>query len=152
MGNAAAAACTGVLRATGQQRNAALLNCVANWVIGLPLELFLAFYFKMGVVGLWWGLAAAGLLQAVLLAVLVTTCNWENETMRANKSLNKLCEHLNGHPQGMHRDSSSVYIITAEGNGAALDERPAPASTQQQLHSADLPKSTTPTQQTTMPT
>lgn len=47
----------GMLRGAGRQDFGALANLLAFWLIGLPLAGVLAFKAKMGVIGLWTGLA-----------------------------------------------------------------------------------------------
>ncbi len=53
--DAAAAAATavqlGVMRGCGRQKYGALVNFFANWVLGLPLLILLAFKLKLGVAG-----------------------------------------------------------------------------------------------------
>ncbi len=45
----------GVLRGMGRQTRVALLNLGGFWVLGLPGGAILAFYFDLGVYGIWWG-------------------------------------------------------------------------------------------------
>ena len=49
---------TGALRGLGNTRSAMIANLIGHYPIGLALGLFLCFGFRLGVVGLWTGLAA----------------------------------------------------------------------------------------------
>ena len=57
----------GVLRGAGDTRFALVANLFGHWAIGFPIAIFLGFYRKMGIVGLWWGLCAGLTAVAVLL-------------------------------------------------------------------------------------
>lgn len=57
----------GVLRGAGDTRFAFVANLIGHWAIGLPVALLLGFTFRMGIVGLWWGLCAGLTVVAVLL-------------------------------------------------------------------------------------
>ena len=59
VGNGGNAVLAGVLRGCGRQRIGAAANFVANWAVGLPLEIWLAFRLGLGAWGLWVGLCAA---------------------------------------------------------------------------------------------
>ncbi len=47
----------GVLRGLGEVKLPFIGICIAFWVLGLPLGIYLGFYKEMGLEGLWWGLA-----------------------------------------------------------------------------------------------
>ena len=57
----------GVLRGAGDTRFALIANLFGHWAVGFPIAIFLGFYRKMGIVGLWWGLCAGLTAVAVLL-------------------------------------------------------------------------------------
>ena len=59
----------GVLRGAGDTRFALVANLFGHWAIGFPIAIFLGFYRKMGIVGLWWGLCAGLTAVAVLLFI-----------------------------------------------------------------------------------
>ncbi len=48
---------TGALRGWGDTRSAFVANLIGHWAIGFPLGLFLGFTRKMGILGIWSGLA-----------------------------------------------------------------------------------------------
>ena len=57
----------GVLRGAGDTRYTLWANLVGHWAVALPLALLLGFHYRLGVVGLWWGLCAGLTVVAVLL-------------------------------------------------------------------------------------
>ena len=59
----------GILRGAGDTRVPMLTNLGGYWLFGLPLSLLLGFRTSLGPVGLWWGLAAALGVVAVILAL-----------------------------------------------------------------------------------
>ena len=61
-------ALSGIVRGAGAQAIAARFNLLAYYLIGLPFGITLAFGAKVGLIGLWSGLAVATNLQAALLA------------------------------------------------------------------------------------
>ena len=59
----AQAIAAGALRGAGDTRWSLSVNLVAHWCIGMPLALFLGFYWGQGASGMWWGLTV-GLIAA----------------------------------------------------------------------------------------
>jgi MATE family multidrug resistance protein len=49
----------GLMRGMGHPKAGAVVNLIGFYVVGLPLAWLLAFPFGFGIVGIWWGLAAA---------------------------------------------------------------------------------------------
>lgn len=68
--------CAGVLRAQGRQTTGSILSFISFYFIALPLEVFLAFNLKMGIEGLWAGLAFGVFLLALCEAFCVINLNW----------------------------------------------------------------------------
>ena len=56
---------------SGRQQKGALINLVAFYIFALPLALFLAFYVRWGVVGLFAGMGLGPLVQTLLYGWLV---------------------------------------------------------------------------------
>ena len=74
------AACAGVMRGMGRQRLVAGLNLLGFWVIGLPLGALLTFGpTHIGVVGLWWGLAAGLTVVAAFGVTVLLRTDWDAE-------------------------------------------------------------------------
>lgn len=61
----------GVMRGCGRQKIGAAINLVTYWGIGLPASIALAFYTKLGPLGLWTGLACTASIQALLMTLTV---------------------------------------------------------------------------------
>jgi len=69
LADAVQAVAAGALRGAGDTHSARNANMLGYYVLGLPLSLLLGFGFKLGAVGIWWGLTAA--LFAVAIALLI---------------------------------------------------------------------------------
>jgi MATE family multidrug resistance protein len=65
----AQAVTTGILRGAGDTRVPMFTTLGGYWLFGLPVSLLLGFRTPLGPVGLWWGLAAALGLVAIILAL-----------------------------------------------------------------------------------
>lgn len=99
--NGASAVLSGTLRGSGRQKAGALANGACNYAVGLPLMLLLAFRLRLGVAGLWAGIAAGATLQACTLAVLVARFDWTHEAARADR----LVRHLSQSSSSQRRRS-----------------------------------------------
>lgn len=55
-----------ILRGAGDTRVPAILHALSFWAVGIPLGALIAFTFKQGAAGLWWGLTAGLAAAAVL--------------------------------------------------------------------------------------
>jgi len=47
------------MRGMGRPKAGAVVNVIGFYVVGLPLAWLLAFPLGLGIIGIWWGLAAA---------------------------------------------------------------------------------------------
>lgn len=72
----------GVMRGMGRPKAGAIVNLIGFYVLGLPLAWLLAFPGKLGLVGIWWGLAAG------LGGVAIMLCFWAMRT--AQRPLDQL--------------------------------------------------------------
>jgi len=66
----------GLMRGMGRPKAGAIVNLVGFYVLGLPLAWLLAFPLELGIIGIWWGLAAG------LGGVAVMICVWAMHTAR----------------------------------------------------------------------
>ncbi|KAF8079286.1 multidrug/Oligosaccharidyl-lipid/Polysaccharide flippase [Lyophyllum atratum] len=82
-----------VLRTRGMQSITALLNTSAFYVIGLPLGVWLAFRWDLGLHGLWTGLAAALVYCSVIGTVLCFKTDWNREVVKVMERIAEE-EHL----------------------------------------------------------
>ncbi|KAF0719353.1 Aste57867_1097 [Aphanomyces stellatus] len=75
--------CQGILRAMGLQSIGAYVNCVAYYLVGLPLVALVGFHFRWGVQGAWFGLTAGlGTSMLVYLAIIYRT-DWRQVAIKA---------------------------------------------------------------------
>jgi len=101
VGDAINGASAGVIRGAGRQGTAAGLAAVSYWVLGLPTAVGLAFGRpKLGVVGLWAGLASSSALQAVAMATLVARLDWAGESRAARARVVASCGGGEGEGEG----------------------------------------------------
>jgi MATE family multidrug resistance protein len=66
----------GLMRGMGRPQAGAIVNLIGFYVIGLPLGWLLAFPGELGIVGIWWGLAAG------LGGVALMLCIWVMRTAK----------------------------------------------------------------------
>ncbi|KAI9300659.1 mate-domain-containing protein [Cunninghamella echinulata] len=77
---------SGILNAFGKQYVVAIFNLTSYYMIGLPFGMWLTFSHQSGLIGVWSGVAMAGLIKCVGEAfVLIYYIDWENECYLAMK-------------------------------------------------------------------
>ncbi|KFK31447.1 hypothetical protein AALP_AA6G113000 [Arabis alpina] len=86
LGNCPQTTGCGILRGTGRPAVGAHVNLGSFYFVGTPVAVGLAFWWKIGFSGLWFGLlsAQAACVVSILYAVLART-DWEGEAVRAMK-------------------------------------------------------------------
>ena len=77
----------GVLRGSDRLGAAAALDLASFYGLGIPLSIYLGFELKMGLYGLWAGLAAAATMSAVTASFLVLRTDWNRQTVQAQRLL-----------------------------------------------------------------
>lgn len=89
LGNCPQTTGCGILRGTARPAVGARINLGSFYFVGTPVAVGLAFYYKVGFSGLWFGLLSAQLacVVSVLYTVLVQT-DWEGEALNAEKLTN----------------------------------------------------------------
>uniref|UniRef100_A0A8C4Y4D5 Uncharacterized protein n=1 Tax=Gopherus evgoodei TaxID=1825980 RepID=A0A8C4Y4D5_9SAUR len=87
--DAIAATCGGVLGGTGKQKIGAIANAIGYYVIGFPIGISLMFAAKLGVLGLWIGMAVCIFFQALSFLIFVLRMDWKKaaEEVRLTLSL-----------------------------------------------------------------
>ena len=76
----------GILRGTARPVIGAHINLGSFYFVGTPVTVGLAFWFKVGFSGLWYGLLSAQLACAVsILYVVLLRTDWEAEALKAEK-------------------------------------------------------------------
>ncbi|KIL64533.1 hypothetical protein M378DRAFT_162975 [Amanita muscaria Koide BX008] len=97
-----AAVTGGIFRARGKQFLGALLNLSAYYILGIPLGIFLAFKWKMGLAGLWLGLAASLLYYAALSTYLCVQTDWNREVVKVMERMAREESKGNGGVETAH--------------------------------------------------
>ncbi|XP_051121415.1 protein DETOXIFICATION 53-like [Andrographis paniculata] len=85
LGNSPQTAACGILVGSARPKMGCWINFVSFYLIGLPTAALLTFQFKMGFVGLWYGLAAA---QASCICMMICTLirtDWMQQASRAKE-------------------------------------------------------------------
>ncbi|EPS68503.1 hypothetical protein M569_06267, partial [Genlisea aurea] len=77
-------ALSGVAIGAGWQALVAYVNIACYYVFGIPLGLFLGYYFRLNVDGIWTGMVSGTLLQTIVLVYIVWRTNWEKEASAAS--------------------------------------------------------------------
>ncbi|XP_022861477.1 protein DETOXIFICATION 29-like [Olea europaea var. sylvestris] len=78
-------ALTGVAIGAGWQVPAALINVGCYFLLGVPLGVLMAYKFKMGIEGLWYGMLLGLCLQSCLLLWMICIANWNKEAYVAKE-------------------------------------------------------------------
>lgn len=78
----------GILRGSGMQKLGAWINIIGYYLIGLPICLLCAFYFKMGLIGLWIGLTAGLMCCSVAQLTIVAMTDWKLQALKAQTLVN----------------------------------------------------------------
>ena len=67
----------GLIRALGIQSNAAIITILSYYLLSVPAAVYLAFFAGMGIRGLWIGYFFGILIQAIVLAWLTLSADWQ---------------------------------------------------------------------------
>ena len=73
----------GILRGSARPGVGAVINFCSFYLVGAPVAIVLAFYWKLGMVGLCYGLLAAQIACVVSIFVVVYKTDWERESLKA---------------------------------------------------------------------
>lgn len=76
---------SGALRGSGRQRVGALVNILSWYIVALPVGAVAAFWFHLGVKGLWLGLVVGALFQDVCITTVALRTDWVHEAQRSEK-------------------------------------------------------------------
>ncbi|KAE8686480.1 MATE efflux family protein 9-like [Hibiscus syriacus] len=71
----------GVARGSGWQHIGAYVNLGAFYLVGIPAAATLAFWLQLKGIGLWVGIQSGSLTQNILLAIVTSCVNWEEQTV-----------------------------------------------------------------------
>ncbi|XP_067421911.1 multidrug and toxin extrusion protein 1 isoform X2 [Emydura macquarii macquarii] len=121
--DATAATCGGVLRGTGNQKLGAIANAIGYYVIGFPIGISLMFAAKLGVIGLWIGMAICISLQAFSFLIFVLRMDWKKaaEEAQIRAGLKEQPLVVSSGDAGANKTAASEYFtIEAEVQDAAV--------------------------------
>ncbi|KAJ9163291.1 hypothetical protein P3X46_022972 [Hevea brasiliensis] len=76
---------SGIAMGCGWQNYGAYVNLVAFYICGMPVAAMLGFWLNMGGKGLWIGILVGSFLQNVLLGIIITCTNWEEQAIKARE-------------------------------------------------------------------
>ncbi|KAI0240753.1 ethionine resistance protein [Massospora cicadina] len=71
----------GILRGQGRQRVGAVVYIFGFYALGIPVGLFLTFFHRMGLLGLWVGISTALLLIGSTLTLFILATNWRAQVV-----------------------------------------------------------------------
>ncbi|XP_047152739.1 protein DETOXIFICATION 14-like [Vigna umbellata] len=78
---------SGIARGCGWQHLGAYINLGAYYVFGIPTAAILGFWLKLGGKGLWIGIITGAFCQTVMLSLITTCTNWEEQAIKARESV-----------------------------------------------------------------
>lgn len=99
LGNCPQTTGCGVLRGTARPKVGANINLGCFYLVGMPVAVGLAFYYKMDFEGLWFGLLAAQASCMLTMMVVLLRTDWEFEARRAEEltgSYESILDRVNG--------------------------------------------------------
>nr|KYP58117.1 Multidrug and toxin extrusion protein 1 [Cajanus cajan] len=79
----------GILRGSARPGVGAVINFCSFYLVGAPVAIVLAFVWKLGMVGLCYGLLAAQIACVVSIFVVVFKTDWERESLKARSMVGK---------------------------------------------------------------
>ena len=77
----------GILRGCGEQRIGASVNFIGYYGLGIPLSLVLAFYYNLGLFGLWIGVSLAVVLVSFFEVLIILRLDWKAQAKKAQDRL-----------------------------------------------------------------
>ncbi|KAM7280663.1 hypothetical protein ACFE04_007797 [Oxalis oulophora] len=85
LGNCPQTTGCGVLRGSARPTTGANINLGSFYLVGMPVAIFMGFYFKLGFAGLWLGLLAAQASCAILMLIVLCKTDWVVQVERAKE-------------------------------------------------------------------
>ncbi|XP_059428724.1 protein DETOXIFICATION 53 [Corylus avellana] len=85
LGNSPQTAACGVLTGTARPKLGARINLCAFYIVGLPVVILTAFVFKIGFLGIWFGLLAAQFACLFMMGYTLFQTDWKHQSKRAEE-------------------------------------------------------------------
>ncbi|KAH0466433.1 hypothetical protein IEQ34_003671 [Dendrobium chrysotoxum] len=76
---------SGIARGCGWQHLGAYVNLGAFYLVGIPTAVLLGFFLHIGGKGLWIGILSGAVIQSLLLGIITTFTNWQQQAMVARE-------------------------------------------------------------------
>ncbi|XP_048412814.2 multidrug and toxin extrusion protein 2-like isoform X2 [Stegostoma tigrinum] len=76
---------SGIVRGAGKQKIGAVANLIVFYIVGIPVGISLMFTAKLGILGLWTGLAVGSFLLSSVLLTLIFRMNWTTAAEEAQE-------------------------------------------------------------------
>lgn len=110
----------GIIRALGKQKQNAKLTLVFAYGFGVPLAALFCFTFKMGLTGIWFGIAIANFLLVLAIQYHIKTAEWESIALNMEKigSKKHMVRDLLSAPTGKGPKKSKTIKAADEGSDA----------------------------------
>ncbi|KHN32803.1 MATE efflux family protein 9 [Glycine soja] len=119
LGNCPQTTGCGILRGTARPGIGAHINLGSFYFVGTPVAVGLAFWFKVGFSGLWFGLLSAQVACAVsILYVVLVRTDWEAEALKAEKLTRIEMGSCNGlrNKENERDEESKGLLVNGNGN------------------------------------
>lgn len=84
--------CSGVLRGSARPSNVARINFCSFYLVGTPVAILLAFVWKLGFLGLCYGLLAAQVACVISILTVIYRTDWEKESSNARQLVGRNSE------------------------------------------------------------
>lgn len=122
LGNCPQTTGCGILRGTARPVIGAHINLGSFYFVGTPVAVGLAFWFKVGFSGLWFGLLSAQVACAVsILYVVIVRTDWEAEALKAEKLTRVEMGSYNGSRNKESEKEEESKGLLVSGNGHKSD-------------------------------
>lgn len=104
------AAC-GILNGTARPKLGAKINLYAFYVVGLPVAILGAFWFKIGFLGLWFGLLSAQVSCLIMLVYHLVKTDWKQMSKRAEEMVSAAKEEEEEEDKEKNKDEECGLLI-----------------------------------------
>ncbi|RWR94631.1 Multi antimicrobial extrusion protein [Cinnamomum micranthum f. kanehirae] len=101
----------GVLRGSARPSISAAINLYSFYFVGTPVAIVLAFVFKLGFVGLCYGLLTAQIACAISIVTVICKTNWDKESLRAKELVGRgACIHQEEEDQTVKSGEEAEFL------------------------------------------
>lgn len=104
----------GVLRGSARPSISATINLYSFYFVGTPVAIVLAFVFKLGFVGLCYGLLTAQIACAISIVTIICKTDWDKESLRAKELVGSgACIHQEEEDQTVKSGEEAEFLKVA---------------------------------------